>query len=226
MAIGVGTVGCLRRGSLPRPPLAVIGSKRHGVITWFIPSITLGLRAPPRIGPLGSRLSAVGSYLCVASFEASGHAGNTCASVQSFGSGGMQLLQVHGPGPPDKTDRRQNEWQLQTGHGARGVSSSASVSGSTLAEKAVFLVTSLISCWFSADETGDGGRHVTTSDREFALSLHPDKTRMIEFGRFAATDRKLRDLNTLQTTRNYASDCGCRWQARSGLQRFLQLLLL
>ena len=27
---------------------------------------------------------------------------------------------------------------------------------------------------------------------EFALSLHPDKTRMIEFGRFAATDRKLR----------------------------------
>jgi hypothetical protein len=29
---------------------------------------------------------------------------------------------------------------------------------------------------------------------EFALSLHPDKTRMIEFGRFAATDRKLRGL--------------------------------
>ena len=27
---------------------------------------------------------------------------------------------------------------------------------------------------------------------KFALSLHPDKTRLIEFGRFAATDRKLR----------------------------------
>ena len=26
---------------------------------------------------------------------------------------------------------------------------------------------------------------------EFALSLHPDKTRLIEFGRFAANDRKL-----------------------------------
>src|SRR5262249_54760241 len=29
---------------------------------------------------------------------------------------------------------------------------------------------------------------------KFALSLHPDKTRLIEFGRFAATDRKLRGL--------------------------------
>ena len=29
---------------------------------------------------------------------------------------------------------------------------------------------------------------------EFALSLHPDKTRLIEFGRFAANDRKLRGL--------------------------------
>jgi hypothetical protein len=29
---------------------------------------------------------------------------------------------------------------------------------------------------------------------EFALSLHPDKTRLIEFGRFAAIDRKRRGL--------------------------------
>ena len=29
---------------------------------------------------------------------------------------------------------------------------------------------------------------------KFALSLHPDKTRLIKFGRFAATDRKLRGL--------------------------------
>ena len=30
--------------------------------------------------------------------------------------------------------------------------------------------------------------------QEFALSVHPDKTRLIEFGRFAASDRKLRAL--------------------------------
>ena len=33
----------------------------------------------------------------------------------------------------------------------------------------------------------------------FALSLHPDKTRLIEFGRFAATDRKLRGLGKPET---------------------------
>jgi len=30
--------------------------------------------------------------------------------------------------------------------------------------------------------------------RQFALTLHPDKTRLIEFGRFAAEDRKKRGL--------------------------------
>src|SRR5580693_7965937 len=34
---------------------------------------------------------------------------------------------------------------------------------------------------------------------KFALSLHPDKTRLIEFGRFAATDRKLRGLGKPET---------------------------
>ena len=34
---------------------------------------------------------------------------------------------------------------------------------------------------------------------EFALSLHPDKTRLIEFGRFAAADRKLRGLGKPET---------------------------
>jgi hypothetical protein len=34
---------------------------------------------------------------------------------------------------------------------------------------------------------------------EFALSLHPDKTRSIEFGRFAANDRKLRGLGKPET---------------------------
>jgi hypothetical protein len=31
------------------------------------------------------------------------------------------------------------------------------------------------------------------------FSLHPDKTRLIEFGRFAATDRKLRGLGKPET---------------------------
>src|SRR3979490_2293481 len=35
--------------------------------------------------------------------------------------------------------------------------------------------------------------------KEFALSLHPDKTRLIEFGRFAANDRKLRGLGKPET---------------------------
>lgn len=34
---------------------------------------------------------------------------------------------------------------------------------------------------------------------EFALSLHPDKTRLIEFGRFAAADRKRRGLGKPET---------------------------
>src|SRR5271169_4271420 len=34
---------------------------------------------------------------------------------------------------------------------------------------------------------------------KFALSLHPDKTRLIAFGRFAATDRKLRGLGKPET---------------------------
>jgi len=35
--------------------------------------------------------------------------------------------------------------------------------------------------------------------REFSLSLHPEKTRLIEFGRFAATDRKPRGLGKPET---------------------------
>src|SRR5580700_8691054 len=35
--------------------------------------------------------------------------------------------------------------------------------------------------------------------REFALSLHPDKTRLIEFGRFAAANRKKRGLGKPET---------------------------
>jgi hypothetical protein len=35
--------------------------------------------------------------------------------------------------------------------------------------------------------------------REFSLSLHPDKTRLIEFGRFAAQNRKERGLKRPET---------------------------
>ncbi len=35
--------------------------------------------------------------------------------------------------------------------------------------------------------------------QEFALSLHPEKTRLIEFGRFAARDRKERRLGKPET---------------------------
>jgi len=34
---------------------------------------------------------------------------------------------------------------------------------------------------------------------EFVLSLHPDKTRLIKFGRFAATDRELGGLGKPET---------------------------
>src|SRR5260370_7840926 len=35
---------------------------------------------------------------------------------------------------------------------------------------------------------------------KFALTLHPDKTRLIEFGRFAAKDRKSRGLGNPETS--------------------------
>src|SRR5260370_1910286 len=35
--------------------------------------------------------------------------------------------------------------------------------------------------------------------QEFALTLHPEKTRLIEFGRFAAKDRKARGLGKPET---------------------------
>ena len=35
--------------------------------------------------------------------------------------------------------------------------------------------------------------------KEFALSLHADKTRLIEFGRFAAANRKRRGLGKPET---------------------------
>jgi RNA-directed DNA polymerase len=52
-------------------------------------------------------------------------------------------------------------------------------------------------------EKEDGARRFLDAMRdrlgEFQLSLHPDKTRLIEFGRFAATDRKRRGLGKPET---------------------------
>ena len=40
---------------------------------------------------------------------------------------------------------------------------------------------------------------------EFMLSLHPDKTRLIEFGRFAATNRGKRDSGNRKPSRSWGS---------------------
>ena len=56
---------------------------------------------------------------------------------------------------------------------------------------------------------------------EFALSLHPDKTRLIEFGRFAAVDRKQRGLGKPETFAflGFTFICGKSRQGRFQLQR-------
>jgi len=45
---------------------------------------------------------------------------------------------------------------------------------------------------------------------KFALSLHPDKTRLIEFGRHAADDRKNRGLGKPETF-NFLALRDCLW---------------
>src|SRR5205823_13943975 len=56
---------------------------------------------------------------------------------------------------------------------------------------------------------------------EFALSLHPDKTRLIEFGRFAANDRKLRGLGKPETFTflGFTFICGRSRRGKFQLQR-------
>jgi RNA-directed DNA polymerase len=56
---------------------------------------------------------------------------------------------------------------------------------------------------------------------EFALSLHPDKTRLIEFGRFAAVDRKKRGLGKAETFAflGFTFICGKSRQGHFLLQR-------
>src|SRR5947207_2265661 len=56
---------------------------------------------------------------------------------------------------------------------------------------------------------------------EFALSLHPDKTRLIEFGRFAANDRKLRGLGKPEpfTSLGFTFICGRSRRGNFQLQR-------
>ena len=54
---------------------------------------------------------------------------------------------------------------------------------------------------------------------KFALSLHPDKTRLIEFGRFAAADRERRGLGKPETFDflGFTHICG---KSRKGASRF------
>jgi len=56
---------------------------------------------------------------------------------------------------------------------------------------------------------------------EFQLSLHPDKTRLIEFGRFAATDRRLRGLGKPETFAflGFTFSCGLSRDGKFQLQR-------
>jgi RNA-directed DNA polymerase len=56
---------------------------------------------------------------------------------------------------------------------------------------------------------------------EFQLSLHPDKTRLIEFGRFAATNRKLRGNDKPETFAflGFTFICGHSRDGKFQLQR-------
>jgi len=56
---------------------------------------------------------------------------------------------------------------------------------------------------------------------EFQLSLHPDKTRLIGFGRFAATDRKRRGLGKPETFAflGFTFICGLSGDGKFQLQR-------
>ncbi|WP_018237568.1 reverse transcriptase domain-containing protein [Ensifer sp. BR816] len=56
---------------------------------------------------------------------------------------------------------------------------------------------------------------------EFALSLHPDKTRLIEFGRFAAANRKQRGFGKPETFAflGFTLICGTSRQGRFQLRR-------
>ena len=56
---------------------------------------------------------------------------------------------------------------------------------------------------------------------EFQLTLHPDKTRLIEFGRFAATDRKRRGLGKPETFAflGFTFICGLSRDGKFQLQR-------
>ena len=48
---------------------------------------------------------------------------------------------------------------------------------------------------------------------KFALSLHPDKTRLIEFGRFAATDPSYAGWESRKPSRSWASPSSVGYHA-------------
>jgi RNA-directed DNA polymerase len=74
-------------------------------------------------------------------------------------------------------------------------------------------------------QQGGGARRFLDAMRgrlgEFQLSLHPDKTRLIEFGRFAATDRRLRGLGKPETFAflGFTFICGLSRDGKFQLQR-------
>jgi group II intron reverse transcriptase/maturase len=74
-------------------------------------------------------------------------------------------------------------------------------------------------------EREEDARHFLDAMRarleEFALSLHPDKTRLIEFGRFAAVDRKKRGLGKPETFAflGFTFICGKSRKGRFQLRR-------
>ncbi|WP_456828314.1 hypothetical protein [Bradyrhizobium sp. USDA 4518] len=74
------------------------------------------------------------------------------------------------------------------------------------------------------EHEGDARRFLNAlRDRlgKFTLTLHPDKTRLIEFGRFAATDRKRRGLGKPETFAflGFTFICGLSRRGTFQLQR-------
>jgi RNA-directed DNA polymerase len=79
-----------------------------------------------------------------------------------------------------------------------------------------------------ADDLVVGFQHRTDAERflkefrerlaKFGLELHPDKTRLIEFGRFAARNRRQRGVGKPETFTFLAHFCGQRIPTRASLR--------
>ena len=80
-------------------------------------------------------------------------------------------------------------------------------------------VTPMILWWAFSIGAEPSGSCVSFEERlaKFGLELHPDKTRLIEFGRFAARDRKQRGEGKPETFTflGFTHYCGQRHEQRS-----------